>query len=145
MPDGLKVSGYFNPMQIGVCELKLDRFGSTVIRRGVTPAEVAILREGFFHQANGQPINVVFVTDEKPVPDAVELRRLRARYRDLRNKDNKNAVETVFPGMAKLPQKFDELEGLEVHDGDEAPQPSDSPEEALSIEEQAALDSIPQG
>ena len=84
-------------MQIGNCWLTIDRYKSTLYRKGVTPAEVAVLREGFFHQANGPAITQVFLTGEKDIDDHIELSRLRTRYRDLRNGKDEKAVSLTFP------------------------------------------------
>jgi hypothetical protein len=133
-------------MQIGNCFLILDHFKSNVYRRGVTPAEVAVLLEGFRKEANGQAIEVVYLTGEVKRADHEEIARLRMRYKDLRNAANKNAVEALFPGMARLPQTFAEIPGLVVEDEEpECNKPKDSPTPTLAESEEALLDAVAQG
>ena len=128
-------------MQVGNCWLKLNIYGSTVYKRNVSPAEVAVLQEGFRVQANGAAIEKVYVIGDSDTKDHVELKRLRNKYSDLRNAENKNAVNVTFPGMATLPQRFTDLQGIEVEEGEpESFKPKDSPTMILSEEETLAID-----
>lgn len=129
-------------MQIANGWLKLNKFGSTVPLRGITPAEAAILQKGHEVNAGGVAVLDVVVYGNVNRKDSVELDRLRHKYKDLGTKDGTKTITVfsqLFSGLsAKAPQTFDDV-GIPYTLGKNKVL-KDSPEVVLTDEEKLLMD-----
>lgn len=82
--------------------LRLDKFGSTVIKEGVTPAEALFLTAEHKHNANAEPVQKRW--DEKTVE-----RTTRQEYMRLLSMYAGHKVKALFPGASpNFPVSYDE-------------------------------------
>jgi len=83
--------------------------GHEIPMTDVTPAECVILNTG--HEANANGIAVFMINNIRSVPrmNADEIKRLRAAYRQLTDKNKKPIADILYPGVSpQLPQTFHE-------------------------------------
>lgn len=91
-------------MKLATVTLKMNRVGSTIIKKNVTPAELLLLVAMHGPEAGGDPVIEVKETGETSAdfPDHAEVGRLKQIY-------STKKVEALFPGpMARLPETFEE-------------------------------------
>lgn len=110
-------------MQLGNCWIVLNKDGTNVFRRNVTPAEAQLLRNQFEAFCGGNPVTLLEILDgeagvivkrdeENPSDlskakirkrsNADEIRRLRGKYTD-------GIIKALFPGLnPELPATFEE-------------------------------------
>jgi hypothetical protein len=116
-------------MEIANVRVRLNKVGSDVPLKDVTPAEAMFLHilhgpsngglsfgEEFRHiEVVGKAL-VVENGKSRDRTDAEELRRLSAKYGQARDKDNKPILNSVWPDRLnpKLPATFKEIKWLEV-------------------------------
>jgi hypothetical protein len=132
-------------MHIANCWLKMSKFGSNILLRGVTPAEVAMLRKAHELNAGGDPISDVVVYGKVNRRNQNELVRLRQKYRNLSISDGTNkktsVFETLFGGLnSRVPQNFEDI-GVKYTIGKNEP-PKNSPDVQLTQEETERLDEL---
>jgi hypothetical protein len=108
-------------MEVADCRLKLDKNGSDVAKRSVTPAEVMVLNTMFEKVVNGVAITEVHIWGTTKRSNAEEGQRLAGKYGSSKFKDGDNfvpVVKTLFPGAdPRLPQKFSELPNVKITTG----------------------------
>lgn len=97
-------------MQLASAWLILDKRGSNVPIRGVTPAELIILIRDRTDFVGKHPVHNLKITGKSRRTDAMEKQRLREKYGGSL-KDRKVAkVDMLYPGEGNnLPQTFEEL------------------------------------
>lgn len=97
-------------MQLASAWLILDKRGSNVPIRGVTPAELIILIRDRTDFVGKHPVHNLKITGVSRRTDVMERQRLREKYGGSL-KDRKVAkVDVFYPGEGnKLPQTFEEL------------------------------------
>lgn len=104
-------------MQIARAWVLLDKRGSNVPVRGVTPAELMLLVRDRMPFVGGCPVHNLEIVGESTRKDSVERQRLRVKYGSglhdekgkVINKDQ-TKVDTLYPGeSSRFPQKFEEL------------------------------------
>jgi hypothetical protein len=107
-------------MEVANVRVRLNKVGSDVQVKGVTPFEAVLLH--VFHQANnggstyGDEMNKIEVektpalTGDKPRTDIEEYKRLQSKYGAVVNKKGDKIVALVWAGLGqKPPQTFKEL------------------------------------
>lgn len=97
-------------MELASAWLLLDKHGSNVPIKGVTPAELIILINDRKDFVGKHPIHNLKLTGKSKRSDTLERQRLKEKYGGSL-KDRKVAkIDVLYPGHgAKLPQTFEEL------------------------------------
>lgn len=96
-------------MEIGEVTIKINQFGDTVSKAGVTPAQVQYLIHEHSLNAGEMPVKGLSITGSEERTSAAEKIRLAGIFPQ--NRDPKLvSLEKLFPGAnAKLPETFAEV------------------------------------
>jgi hypothetical protein len=90
-------------MEIANVWLQLDKFGSTVPKIGITPAEAVYLTAEFEKSANGKPVRDIQLAGTVTRNARDEVLRLKQQYSEKR-------INDLFPGATpNVPQTFVEV------------------------------------
>jgi hypothetical protein len=121
----------------------MNKWGSDIHLKAVTPAEVAILRKGHEGNVGGDPISDAVVYAQVNRLPRIELARLKRKYRNLRINDEEGKTKSVFALLfsglnANLPEKFSDIQVPFTVGKPFAP--VNSPDIALTEDEIALLD-----
>lgn len=96
-------------MQVANCWLILDKYGSNVPKKNITPAELIILVKDRQDIIGKFPIHNLVVHEGLKSRLTPAQERIRLRHKYGQNKDKKFKIDVVFPGeTTKLPETFEE-------------------------------------
>lgn len=119
-------------MQIADARIRLNKLGSDVPVKGVTPAEAVLLH--ILHQGNnggntfGEEMDKIKILGDARGADgqamrtdAEEMRRLMAKYGRCVNKKGTRIIKLIWPELSpKLPKTFAELKWSDIqYDGED--------------------------
>lgn len=105
-------------MQIASCLLVYNEFKSSVVKEGVTPAEVQLLVLMHSDNAGECAVKNLKITGEDDRTSADEKKRLCGKYLAKHPDEKRVTVESIWPGHnSTLPERFDQVtdkEGVPV-------------------------------
>ena len=97
-------------MQLAKAWLIIDKRGSNVPIRGLTPAELVLLCTTWTDFIGKHPVHDLVITGDSQRSDALEKQRLTEKHGGSIKNRKIPKVEALYPGHgSKLPQTFEEL------------------------------------
>lgn len=106
----------FPRMEVGTAWVTLDKYGSNVLIKGLTPAELVLLVRDRKSVLGKFPVSDLEIKGEILRDFAIEKQRLRNRMGRCRDKNKTDTfkVDDAYPGeQSKLPLTFEETGYLE--------------------------------